>query len=58
MQPSYFFGSKRGRRIFYIEEMLRLLKDHKEKKEDNSRKIWMVLSFLIWYDKFFVTYSK
>mgnify|MGYP000744962254 FL=1 len=57
MQP-LIFGSKDAEEFFYIEELLRLLKDHKEKKEDNSRKIWMVLSFLIWYDKFFVTYSK
>ena len=33
-------------------------KDHKDKKADNSRKIWTVLTFLIWYDRFFTTCSK
>ena len=38
--------------------MLQLLNDHKNKKADNSRKIWTVLTFLIWYDRFFTTCSK
>ena len=32
--------------------------NHKDKKADNSRKIWTVLTFLIWYDRFFTTCSK
>ena len=52
------FTSKEAEEFFHTEELLQLLKDHKEKKADNSRKIWTVLSFLIWYDKFFVSYSK
>ena len=29
------------------------LEEHKAKKHDNSRKIWTVYIFLIWYDRFF-----
>ena len=52
------FTSKEAEEFFHTEELLQLLKDHKEKKADNSRKIWTVLTFLIWYDRFFATCSK
>ena len=52
------FTSKEAEEFFHTDKLLLLLKEHKEKKADNSRKIWTVLTFLIWYDKFFVTYSK
>ena len=51
------FTSKEAEEFFHTEELLQLLKDHKEKKADNSRKIWTVLTFLIWYDRFFATCS-
>ena len=47
-----------GNELDGLEELLQLLKDHKDKKADNSRKIWTVLTFLIWYDRFFATCSK
>ena len=52
------FTSKAAEEFFRTEELLQLLKDHKDKKADNSRKIWTVLTFLIWYDRFFATCSK
>ena len=52
------FTSKAAEEFFRTEELLQLLKDHKNKKADNSRKIWTVLTFLIWYDRFFATCSK
>ena len=27
---------------------------HKNGKKDNSRKIWTIYSFLVWYDEYFV----
>ena len=42
------FTSKAAEEFFRTEELLQLLKDHKDKKADNSRKIWTVLTFLIW----------
>ena len=34
------------------------IRHKRDKKADNSRKIWTVLTFLIWYDRFFTTCSK
>ena len=47
------FTSKEAEEFFHTEELLQLLKDHKEKKADNSRKIWAVYTFLVWYDVYF-----
>ena len=47
------FTSKGAEESFHTEELLQLLKDHKDTKADNSRKIWTVLTFLIWYKRFF-----
>ena len=41
--------------FFCTDELLRLLEEHKEGKRDNSRKIWTVVSFLIWYQVYFET---
>ncbi len=38
---------------FHTEYLLKLLKDHKEGRADNSRKIWTVYAFLIWHRIFF-----
>lgn len=35
--------------IFNETEVLSLLEEHASKKKDNSRKLWAVLSFMIWY---------
>ncbi|WNF36639.1 asparagine synthase (glutamine-hydrolyzing) [Bacillaceae bacterium IKA-2] len=35
--------------IFNKAEVLSLLEEHASKKKDNSRKLWAVLSFMIWY---------
>ena len=52
------FTSKEAEEFFHTEKLLQLLNDHKDKKADNSRKIWTVLTFLIWYDRFFTTCLK
>ena len=47
------FESPAARRYFRTEELLRLLEQHKRGKKDNSRKIWTVYMFLVWYDVYF-----
>ena len=44
-QATDFFNSK---------EIIKLLDDHRLGKYDNSRKIWTIYIFLVWYDKYFV----
>ena len=44
MQDNKFFNQK---------AILKLLDDHKKGKSDNSRKIWTIYVFLIWYEIFF-----
>ena len=48
------FTSREAGQFFHTEKLAELLKDHKEGKKDNSRKIWTLLAFLIWYHRFFV----
>ena len=40
--------------FFVPEKIIKLLDEHKEGKRDNSRKIWTIYSFLVWYDEYFV----
>lgn len=47
------FHSKEAEQFFNLDYLNRLLEEHKTKKQDNSRKIWTVYIFLIWYDRFF-----
>lgn len=48
------FATEAAEQFFHTEYLNRLLEEHKEGKQDNSRKIWTVYIFLIWYDRFFV----
>lgn len=47
------FESDAARRYFHTGELLRLLEQHKRGKKDNSRKIWTVYMFLVWYGVYF-----
>ena len=47
------FATEAAEQFFHTEYLNRLLEEHKEGKQDNSRKIWTVYIFLIWYDRFF-----
>lgn len=47
------FTSDTAKKYFNEPVLLKLLDDHKNGKSDNSRKIWTVYSFLIWYNVFF-----
>lgn len=40
--------------FFNVKRILKLLENHKRGKRDNSRKIWTIYSFLVWYQEYFV----
>lgn len=43
-----------AKEFFKVDKIIKLLEDHKNGKRDNSRKIWTIYSFLIWYQEYFV----
>ena len=47
------FESESSGQFFNKEPLIRLLDDHKNGKADNSRKIWTVFIFLVWYKVYF-----
>jgi len=47
------FTSEGAKKYFNTSEIVKFLDDHKNGKEDNSRKIWTVYMFLVWYEDFF-----
>lgn len=47
------FTGKTAKKYFNTDILLKLLDEHKNEKKDNSRKIWTVYSFLVWYNVFF-----
>ncbi len=48
------FTSEYANLYFDTNELVKLLDRHKSGKEDVSRKIWTVYTFLVWYNEFFV----
>ena len=51
------FESPEAAEFFDVAELLRLLDEHKA-GTDNSRRIWIAYSFLIWYHVFFIDRAK
>jgi asparagine synthase (glutamine-hydrolysing) len=47
------FQSEAAKKYFNINYLLKLLDNHKAGKADNSRKIWTVYTFLVWYSQYF-----
>ena len=47
------FKSETAKKYFVTEEIVKLLDEHIQLKKDNSRKIWTIYVFLIWYKQFF-----
>ena len=45
---------KKGTEFFNTERIIKLLDDHKKEKRDNSRKIWTIYTFLVWYQEYFI----
>lgn len=48
-----YFESENARIFFNTEPLIKLLDDHRDGKSDNSRKIWTVFMFLVWYKVYF-----
>ena len=53
-----FFESESSKEFFNTAPLLKLLDDHREGKADNSRKIWTVFIFLVWYKVYFENNGK
>ena len=47
------FESANAQAFFHTEKLIRLLDRHRAGKADNSRRIWTVYTFLVWYRQFF-----
>jgi len=52
-----YFTSETAEQFFHTDQLMQLLDEHKEGKADNSRKIWTVFMFLIWYAVYFESES-
>lgn len=48
------FTSDIAKEFFNTDELVKILDIHKSGKHNNSRKIWTVYTFLVWYDEYFV----
>ncbi len=47
------FASRTCLNFFNKKPIMKLLNEHAKYKKDNSRKIWTIYTFLIWYEQFF-----
>ena len=52
------FATSAAKKFFNTDLLMKMLDDHREgkntnEKTDDSRKIWAVYIFLVWYDRFF-----
>jgi len=47
------FESATAREFFNTQELLQLLDDHFHGRVDNSRKIWLLYVFLVWFEQYF-----
>ena len=47
------FTSDAAKQYFNTDYLVKLLDQHKKGKKDNSRKIWTVYMFLVWYGVYF-----
>ena len=47
------FNSETARKFFNVDEILQFLDDHYSGKWDNSRKVWTIYIFIVWYDLYF-----
>ncbi|HNZ98102.1 asparagine synthase (glutamine-hydrolyzing) [Ruminococcus sp.] len=53
-----YFEGESSRKFFNTAPLLKLLDDHRAGKADNSRKIWTVFIFLVWYKVYFENNGK
>ncbi len=48
------FKSEGAKKYFNTDKIIQYLDDHRAGKADNSRKVWTIYMFLVWYERFFV----
>ena len=48
------FTDETAQKFFNTDLLVKLLDEHKALKKDNSRKVWTVYTFLVWYKRFFI----
>lgn len=48
------FTSEGAKLYFNTDKIMKYLDDHRAGKADNSRKVWTIYMFLIWYNRYFV----
>ena len=48
------FGQDFVREFFNQKYIMKLLEDHKNNKKDNYKKVWIIYSFIKWYEIFFL----
>jgi len=53
-----YFAKPIAKEIFVYKELMSLLDHHFQGKKDNSRKIWTIYIFLLWYEVFFEKENK
>ena len=53
-----YFQSDISKKLFNTDMIIKLLDDHRNGKADNSRKIWTVFTFLVWYNVYFENNGK
>ncbi len=49
-----YFESEFAAAFFHRDKLMQLLNEHYEKRANRGRRIWTVLCFLIWYERFFI----
>ena len=47
------FESETAKQFFHSEELVKVLDEHYANKKDNSRKVWTIYIFLVWYEIYF-----
>lgn len=47
------FTGETAQRFFHVDQLVAFLDEHYHGKRDNSRKIWTVYMFLVWYQQYF-----
>ncbi len=49
-----YFESEFAAAFFHRDKLMQLLNDHYENRANRGRRIWTVLCFLVWYERFFI----
>ena len=52
MCQSPHFTAETSEKYFNTKHLVKLMDDHRAGKADNSRKIWTVYTFLVWYKQY------